>query len=514
MIAQRSVSHLPSSIPSAVSSDTDTDVEEFALAAEGIEAGEDVNDRWVVSSQLASFKNGKPTRGGKRAHHDILHLHHFMHTDSASERVKVLGESVDPDDTLLDTARSTTRETRIIALAKRVRGLNLALERERSCTSALNARIKQLEKDATPNVVKPVNDDTARSNIQIKALKDKLSQTTRKLEEERTQNQNLRNENRLLTKALKQEVGDSVPLSKVLEEKSGWKGRAQQILVLKAKLSEITHTTPPPQPPTNNIRKLETSRRAAHEKVQMELETLREEHASLVKKAEALLARNRTLEKANQTLKTTLSTLLQKTSSSSKLVSVLQTKVASLQAKRDQQPDQDLLSVIEAKDKHILEQAEQINNLQHSSSLILTTPSPTSQHSPASPVVHDITITSLQATLKNLSAENKHLRTLQEDTKARLAHVEEKMCRMEAQLKRANRKNSEQKKTEETDMDRLTCKLDLLRDENEGLKTTLESTRTQHTQETSALYNLLAQTRQAFASDVEKIVKYVQDENE
>ena len=42
-----------------------------------------------------------------------------------------------------------------------------------------------------------------------------------------------------VTRALAKEVGDETPLSKVVEGGSEWRGRAQQISLLKAKISEL-----------------------------------------------------------------------------------------------------------------------------------------------------------------------------------------------------------------------------------------------------------------------------------
>ena len=43
-----------------------------------------------------------------------------------------------------------------------------------------------------------------------------------------------------LARALSREVGDDVPLEKVLEEDSDWRGRAQQISLLRDKLREAS----------------------------------------------------------------------------------------------------------------------------------------------------------------------------------------------------------------------------------------------------------------------------------
>lgn len=42
-----------------------------------------------------------------------------------------------------------------------------------------------------------------------------------------------------VTRALAKEVGDDTPISKVVEGGSDWRGRAQQITLLKAKISDL-----------------------------------------------------------------------------------------------------------------------------------------------------------------------------------------------------------------------------------------------------------------------------------
>ena len=42
-----------------------------------------------------------------------------------------------------------------------------------------------------------------------------------------------------MTRALVKEVGDETPLSKLVEASSDWRGRAQQISLLKAKVNDL-----------------------------------------------------------------------------------------------------------------------------------------------------------------------------------------------------------------------------------------------------------------------------------
>jgi hypothetical protein len=70
-------------------------------------------------------------------------------------------------------------------------------------------------------------------------LRAKLALANTKLNELRQTEQAMRAELAKYQRALAKEVGDDVPLSKVVDEAGGWRGRAQQITLLKAKLSDL-----------------------------------------------------------------------------------------------------------------------------------------------------------------------------------------------------------------------------------------------------------------------------------
>lgn len=73
----------------------------------------------------------------------------------------------------------------------------------------------------------------------LRELRDKLAASTAKLQESRQGQQALRAELAKAHRALAKEVGEDVPLPRVLEEGGSWRGRAQQITLLKAKLAEL-----------------------------------------------------------------------------------------------------------------------------------------------------------------------------------------------------------------------------------------------------------------------------------
>jgi hypothetical protein len=91
------------------------------------------------------------------------------------------------------------------------RRLTAAYEREKSVTAELNTKLQAMIRSAQtppePKSAKPVGDD--------KALRDKLSLITRKLEDERLNAQKLKAEIANLNKLLVRETGSEVALLKV-----------------------------------------------------------------------------------------------------------------------------------------------------------------------------------------------------------------------------------------------------------------------------------------------------------
>ncbi len=57
----------------------------------------------------------------------------------------------------------------------------------------------------------------------------------------------LKSEKEALERALKRELGTDVDLGRVLDESSGWRGRAQQIALLKDRIAELLQQQVNPQ---------------------------------------------------------------------------------------------------------------------------------------------------------------------------------------------------------------------------------------------------------------------------
>ena len=77
----------------------------------------------------------------------------------------------------------------------------------------------------------------AAMQAELKTTSDKLGHANAKLGDYRTQIASLKQELKVCHKVLGSELGDSVNVQTLLNQPSGWKGRAQQILLLQQKVS-------------------------------------------------------------------------------------------------------------------------------------------------------------------------------------------------------------------------------------------------------------------------------------
>ena len=115
----------------------------------------------------------------------------------------------------------------------------------------------------------------------------------------------------LAVKALQMELGEDMPVSRVLSGQSEWRGRAEQISLLRAKVAELqkqvkpssrsseanrpTVSSPNKSDDRNRtaLRSLELQRKQTLELASIECEQVKQAHVDLQQKHEAIKARNR-----------------------------------------------------------------------------------------------------------------------------------------------------------------------------------------------------------------------------
>ncbi|KAI8818559.1 uncharacterized protein EV422DRAFT_621748 [Fimicolochytrium jonesii] len=467
-------------------------------------------------------------------------------------------------------------QAKIIELAKKARRLTIAVEKERSLNATLSSKLHELQtRQANTSRTKTEAESIAESaaqaaNAELKSVKEKLGQINRKYEDERIQNQNLKVEMRQMRRALVKEIGDDVSPDKIFDQGSGWKGRAQQIITLKARIQDLTRQneaqrTRQKEKPTetrtdtagddaafdrNNsearigvdpfdeshrtsIRRIESDRKHALNKMTVELEALRKEHVEVRRKHDAVLARNRLLEKDMQDLKQKLITVVQKGGADDKLVQALQNEVAKLKGKLHVMHAR----AMEAQDEsgHASPRSRTSSNQHHlPDNRLNSIPSrPCSNHAPSPPArsvslsgpANDVQTMGLQSQLRSLAVENQRLKELRQVLEADLQAADQKTLALATDLKRERQRVSKipvashgavqsngggGANADESKIGRLESDIELLVDEQEALKTTLRDTLARTQKEIGIFSDLLAQTREAYRVDLERIVKHVQ----
>lgn len=133
---------------------------------------------------------------------------------------------------------------KITELCKQNRHLVAEVEGYKTKNAALERKIMQLEiinKEREKLDICLCKDEPIDvSPDKLKELNSKLSVVNKKLYDSKNRNLELKNDILLATKILQQELGDKFTSIKELQnDVAGWKGRAQQIVLLQAKVSDL-----------------------------------------------------------------------------------------------------------------------------------------------------------------------------------------------------------------------------------------------------------------------------------
>eukprot|EP00047_Mylnosiga_fluctuans_P017079 m.58558 g.58558 ORF g.58558 m.58558 type:complete len:452 (-) comp6912_c0_seq2:916-2271(-) len=223
---------------------------------------------------------------------------------------------------------------RIMQLSKKNRELTAALGGEQARSKKLMARISELEKQTQTmeNDIGQAKRASARLQAQVMELtmgggtQAAMAVPEAKIEAKemdttgRSEVHQLKKDLQLAVKALARELGDEVPVARVLANPTDWKGRAEQIALLKAKVAELqkakpgsrTGTSRPSPTPRDDagdrnkaaLRTLEAQRKAMLEQASAECEQVKQAYTELQQKHDALKARNANLSRELKTAKT------------------------------------------------------------------------------------------------------------------------------------------------------------------------------------------------------------------
>lgn len=133
---------------------------------------------------------------------------------------------------------------KITELCKQNRHLVAEIEGYKTKNSTLERKIMQLDllnkEHEKLDICLCKEEPIDTSPDELKELNNKLSVVNKKLYESKNRNLELKNDILMATKILQQELGDKFTSIKELQNDIvGWKGRAQQILLLQAKVAEL-----------------------------------------------------------------------------------------------------------------------------------------------------------------------------------------------------------------------------------------------------------------------------------
>jgi hypothetical protein len=246
----------------------------------------------------------------------------------------------------------TLKDSRINILSKKIKQVNLAYQNEKTKNSSLSKRISELEAKLSNN---------QEQTIQVKSeepKQGKISSIMRKLEEERGLNQRLKLEVKALQKIVQRETGKDH--TKIQE--GSWKGRQEQIHILKDKIKELEQNGSRydlDSSAEKSERKIDVIKRREILKVSNELETATQDLKNFKLKYDASAARIKNLEFENKDLRAKLQILLAKNANDDKLIGALQSQITKIKIDREKKSD----SVFENLKQLCVEQEEQLQKL-------------------------------------------------------------------------------------------------------------------------------------------------------
>eukprot|EP00051_Salpingoeca_urceolata_P016652 m.222939 g.222939 ORF g.222939 m.222939 type:complete len:603 (-) comp18741_c0_seq2:175-1983(-) len=370
---------------------------------------------------------------------------------------------------------------------------------------------------------------------------------SQKLVECRSEIQQLKQELKVVKRALVQEVGNEALVAKALTGDGGWKGRSEQISRLKAKVAELqqtqghsarssrsasrsggvdTHIDPRHKSALNH---LQSKKRKDLVETQARLEQLESDHAALKEVCAALKARNKVLGRDLKAAKAA--------------AAAAREEQRSLEQQQESNPDglhnaeamEALASLTNVcrKQKATIARLESEARQRQSRPSSLTSPRerPPRHLRPLSSMSSKSDESSVSSSFRGpprgrpLSAtEGAELKVLQvekarlteliallkqqvEQATAKCADAEAQLCTERRRAALSNRTSSSDVGRTKPSLDQLEEKLALQLDENEALKETLRTTLEAKEQEIALLHQMMRDTRRVFSEAMQKAKK-------
>ena len=276
------------------------------------------------------------------------------------------------------------RDAKIVELAKKNRAMSLTVQREKDNAARLQGELKRANQalqqvQANPDAMrmgtqmpkgpnkepwsleKGQDPEEPDRKEEMKALKDRLKDANNRLNTQTVQVGQLKQELASVKRALVREIGEDVDLKTVVDGGAGWKGRAQQISLLKDKLRESKRALEATRhnlenAPTMTMAEMQAQaaasaalaadrgyaldeknrkhlseigrdRRRETEELEAKVTQLQEQNAALKKKYDGASARVKNLEKDMKAMKGKVLLVLEKSGNDDKLIAALKQQV-------------------------------------------------------------------------------------------------------------------------------------------------------------------------------------------
>ncbi len=257
------------------------------------------------------------------------------------------------------------RDAKIKDLAKRLKTVTMTLGRERAQSAQLAgelAKLRRAEKAeaaskgaaaqsnaAGAGASAGASESAARESAkELKELRAQLSAASTRLHEQKCSSTALKADLQRYQRALSKEVGDEVAVAKLLDEGSGFKGRAQQIALLKEQLREANRKVAAASGvdgaelesrrfaddrQRHAIKAMEEERRGEAERLMLREQQLLSEVSEARKRGEAHVARIKNLEADVRSKREKLKVMLDKSDTDDQLIRALQAELANERAR-------------------------------------------------------------------------------------------------------------------------------------------------------------------------------------
>ncbi|OMJ70008.1 hypothetical protein SteCoe_32117 [Stentor coeruleus] len=229
------------------------------------------------------------------------------------------------------------RDQKLMELAKKVRTLQVALESEKNRAARAMEEVNRLREDA---MKKENTKGWSKNAVKEDASERKIQGLEKSLQELQAKHMSTKADLKKAKNLLKREVGEFENLD-ALSKNETWKGRAQQIELLKSRINDLKRqigkkTEEPPMTAQNTIRVEGTAdeRRKEILGLQEQLNKTKEELDKHKKKSQGYSSRLVALEKENKEIREThkvqIKTLLDKTENDDKFIAELKNEIERL----------------------------------------------------------------------------------------------------------------------------------------------------------------------------------------